>query len=41
MPQTTLYTRTGEEIGTIELPEALFSAPVLDVVIHQAVVMKF
>ena len=40
MPQTTLYTRTGEEIGTIELPEALFSAPVLDVVIHQAVVAQ-
>jgi large subunit ribosomal protein L4 len=40
MPQTTLYTRTGEEIGTVELPEALFGAPVLDVVIHQAVVAQ-
>ncbi len=40
MPQTTLYARTGEEIGTIELPEALFGAPVLDVVIHQAVVAQ-
>jgi large subunit ribosomal protein L4 len=40
MPQTTLYTRTGEEIGTVELPEALFGAPVLDAVIHQAVVAQ-
>ncbi len=40
MPQTTLYARTGEEIGTIELPEAIFDAPVLDAVIHQAVVAQ-
>jgi large subunit ribosomal protein L4 len=40
MPQTILYTRTGEEIGTVELPEALFGAPVLDAVIHQAVVAQ-
>jgi large subunit ribosomal protein L4 len=40
MPQTTLYTRTGEEIGTVELPEALFGAPVVDAVIHQAVVAQ-
>jgi large subunit ribosomal protein L4 len=40
MPQTTLYARTGEEIGTVDLPEALFGAPVIDVVIHQAVVAQ-
>jgi large subunit ribosomal protein L4 len=40
MPQTTLYARTGEEIGTVDLPEALFGAPVSDVVIHQAVVAQ-
>jgi len=26
MPTTTLYSRTGEEIGEVELPEELFSA---------------
>ena len=40
MPQTTLYARTGEEIGTVELPGALFDAPVLDAVIHQAVLAQ-
>ncbi len=40
MPQTTLYARTGEEIGTVDLPEALFDAPVIDTVIHQAVVAQ-
>jgi large subunit ribosomal protein L4 len=40
MPQTTLYARTGEEIGTVDLPEALFGAPVTDAVIHQAVVAQ-
>jgi large subunit ribosomal protein L4 len=40
MPQTTLYARTGEEIGTVDLPEALFGAPVVDAVIHQAVVAQ-
>lgn len=40
MPQTTLYARTGEEIGTVELPEAIFDAPVVDAVIHQAVVAQ-
>jgi large subunit ribosomal protein L4 len=40
MPQTTLYARTGEEIGTVELPEAIFDAPAPDAVIHQAVVAQ-
>jgi large subunit ribosomal protein L4 len=40
MPQTTLYARTGEEIGTVDLPEALFGAPASDAVIHQAVVAQ-
>ncbi|MBP1706125.1 MAG: ribosomal protein L4/L1e [Chloroflexi bacterium] len=37
MPETTLYARTGEAIGTVELPEELFAAPVNAAVIHQAV----
>jgi large subunit ribosomal protein L4 len=40
MPNTILYARTGEEIGTVELPEALFDAPVVDSVIHQAVLAQ-
>jgi large subunit ribosomal protein L4 len=40
MPNTTLYARTGEEIGTVELPGALFDAPVIDSVIHQAVLAQ-
>ncbi len=40
MPQTTLYTRTGEEIGTVDLPGTLFDAPILDSVIHQAVLAQ-
>jgi len=37
MPETTLYDRTGEAIGTVELPAGLFAAPVNAVVMHQAV----
>ena len=37
MPETTLYARTGEAIGTVELPAGLFAAPVNAAVIHQAV----
>ena len=40
MPNTTLYARTGEEIGTVELPEAIFDAPASDSVIHQAVLAQ-
>ena len=37
MPQTTLYARTGESIGTVELSDELFDAPVNEAVLHQAV----
>jgi large subunit ribosomal protein L4 len=37
MPTTTLYSRTGEEIGEVELSEELFSAPVNVAVLHQVV----
>jgi large subunit ribosomal protein L4 len=37
MPQTTLYARTGEAIGTVELSEELFAAPVNAAVLHQVV----
>jgi large subunit ribosomal protein L4 len=37
MPTVTLYTKTGGEAGTVDLPEALFGAPVNPAVLHQAV----
>jgi len=37
MPQTTLYDRTGATIGSVELSDELFSAPVNAAVIHQVV----
>jgi large subunit ribosomal protein L4 len=37
MPTTTLFSRTGEEIGEVELPEELFSAPINTAVLHQVV----
>ncbi len=37
MPQTTLYARSGEAIGTVELSDELFAAPVNVAVLHQAV----
>jgi large subunit ribosomal protein L4 len=37
MPQTTLYDRTGASIGTVDLSEALFAAPVNAAVLHQVV----
>ncbi|HEX8940463.1 MAG TPA: 50S ribosomal protein L4 [Candidatus Limnocylindrales bacterium] len=37
MPETTLYSRTGEAIGTVELADALFAAPVNAAVLHQVV----
>jgi large subunit ribosomal protein L4 len=40
MPTTTLYSRTGEEIGQVELPEMLFSAPVNTAVLHQVVIAQ-
>jgi large subunit ribosomal protein L4 len=40
MPSTTVYTKTGTEAGTVDLPESLFAAPVNEAVIHQAVVAQ-
>jgi len=37
MPQTTLYDRNGASVGSIELSEELFAAPVHAAVLHQVV----
>ena len=37
MPQTTLFDRNGADIGTVELAEHLFAAPVNASVLHQVV----
>jgi large subunit ribosomal protein L4 len=37
MLTTTLYTKLGEAVGTVDLPEALFGAPVNTAVLHQVV----
>ena len=37
MPQTTLYDRTGAAVGSVDLNEVLFAAPVNEAVLHQAV----
>jgi len=37
MPETTLFDRTGKELGRVELPEALFAASINAAVIHQVV----
>ena len=37
MPQTTLFDRNGVAVGTVELNEALFAAPVNTAVLHQVV----
>jgi large subunit ribosomal protein L4 len=37
MPQTTLYDRTGASVGTVDLSEVLFAAPVNAAVLHQVV----
>ena len=37
MPQTTLYDRVGKDIGSIELSDELFAAPVNAAVLHQVV----
>jgi large subunit ribosomal protein L4 len=37
MPTATLYSRTGEEIGEVELADELFSAPINTAVLHQVV----
>jgi large subunit ribosomal protein L4 len=40
MPQTTLYDRAGKNVGTVDLDETLFAAPVNEAVLHQAVVAQ-
>ncbi len=40
MPSTTLYTKLGEAVGTVDLPEALFGAPVNAAVLHQVVIAQ-
>jgi large subunit ribosomal protein L4 len=40
MPTTTMFTKTGADAGTVELPDALFAAPVNAAVLHQAVVAQ-
>ncbi len=37
MATTTLYSRTGEAIGDVELPDELFAAPCNDALLHQVV----
>jgi large subunit ribosomal protein L4 len=37
MPKTTLFSKQGKELGTVELPEVLFNADVNEALIHQAV----
>jgi large subunit ribosomal protein L4 len=37
MPQTTLYDRAGKDLGSIELSDELFAAPVNAAVLHQVV----
>jgi large subunit ribosomal protein L4 len=40
VPTTALYTKSGVENGTVELPETLFAAPINQAVLHQAVVAQ-
>ena len=40
MPMTTLYGRTGEAIGEVELSDELFSAPINTAVLHQVVIAQ-
>jgi large subunit ribosomal protein L4 len=40
MPQTTLYDRTGANVGSVELNDELFAAPVNEAVLHQVVVAQ-
>ena len=37
MPQTTLYDRTGKDVGSVELIDVLFAAPINAAVLHQVV----
>ena len=40
MPQTTLFDRTGKDVGSVELIDELFDAPVNTAVLHQVVVAQ-
>jgi large subunit ribosomal protein L4 len=40
MPQTNLYDRTGATVGSVDLSEVLFAAPVNEAVLHQAVIAQ-
>jgi large subunit ribosomal protein L4 len=40
MPQTNLYDRTGATVGSVDLADSLFAAPVNEAVLHQAVVAQ-
>jgi large subunit ribosomal protein L4 len=37
MPQITVHDRTGKSVGNVELSDVLFSAPINEAVLHQAV----
>src|SRR5258706_15035396 len=37
MPKTTLYDRAGKSLGSVELADVLFAAPVNAAVLHQVV----
>ena len=37
MPSVTLYSKTGADLGQVELPEVLFNAEINEALIHQAV----
>ena len=37
MPSTTLFSKLGKDLGSVDLPETLFAAPVNEAVMHQAV----
>jgi large subunit ribosomal protein L4 len=36
MPSTTLFSKQGKELGTVELPDVLFNAEINEALIHQA-----
>jgi large subunit ribosomal protein L4 len=36
MPSATLFSKEGKDLGTVELPETLFAAPINEAVMHQA-----
>jgi large subunit ribosomal protein L4 len=40
MPQTNIYDRTGKTVGSVELSDELFAAPVNAAVLHQVVIAQ-